>query len=140
MQKYFELIAAYLWKESVKNLNSKLSDVENLRFTANDYYYISVIHCLVSPTPSEVALYLNITKPAITVFIKRMIKLDLLEKKISKTDKRIYHILLTSKARSIVEYDKEVLNTLVQNLEKSMSLEEVISVNKALEIVTNRLK
>lgn len=80
MQKYFELIAAYLWKESVKNLNSKLSDVENLRFTANDYYYISVIHCLVSPTPSEVALYLNITKPAITVFIKRMIKLDLLEK------------------------------------------------------------
>ena len=140
MQKYFELIAAYLWKESVKNLNSKLSDVENLRFTANDYYYISVIHCLVSPTPSEVALYLNITKPAITVFIKRMIKLDLLEKKISKIDKRIYHILLTSKARSIVEYDKEVLNTLVQNLEKSMSLEEVISVNKALEIVTNRLK
>ena len=140
MQKYFELIAAYLWKESVKNLNSKLSDVENLRFTANDYYYISVIHCLVSPTPSEVALYLYITKPAITVFIKRMIKLDLLEKKISKTDKRIYHILLTSKARSIVEYDKEVLNTLVQNLEKSMSLEEVISVNKALEIVTNRLK
>ena len=140
MQKYFELIAAYLWKESVKNLNSKLSDVENLRFTANDYYYISVIHCLVSPTPSEVALYLNITKPAITVFIKRMIKLDLLEKKNSKTDKRIYHILLTSKARSIVEYDKEVLNTLVQNLEKSMSLEEVISVNKALEIVTNRLK
>ena len=140
MQKYFELIAAYLWKESVKNLNSKLSDVENLRFTANDYYYISVIHCLVSPTLSEVALYLNITKPAITVFIKRMIKLDLLEKKISKTDKRIYHILLTSKARSIVEYDKEVLNTLVQNLEKSMSLEEVISVNKALEIVTNRLK
>ena len=140
MQKYFELIAAYLWKESVKNLNSKLSDVENLRFTANDYYYISVIHCLVSPTPSEVALYLNITKPAITVFIKRMIKLDLLEKKISKTDKRIYDILLTSKARSIVEYDKEVLNTLVQNLEKSMSLEEVISVNKALEIVTNRLK
>ena len=140
MQKYFELIAAYLWKESVKNLNSKLSDVENLRFTANDYYYISVIHCLVSPTPSEVALYLNITKPAITVFIKRMIKLDLLEKKISKTDKRIYHILLTSKARSIVEYDKEVLNTLVQNLEKSMSLEEVISVNKALEILTSRLK
>ncbi|AJA49906.1 transcriptional regulator, MarR/EmrR family protein [Clostridium pasteurianum DSM 525 = ATCC 6013] len=104
----FAFIANYLWRESIKNLNTHLSENELKNFSNNDYYYLTTIYYLKKPNFSEIAEALGLTKPAISIIIKKLTKMDLIEKKQSDEDRRIYYVNLTEKGKKIVEGDEEL--------------------------------
>ncbi|MGE5627338.1 MAG: MarR family transcriptional regulator, partial [Solirubrobacterales bacterium] len=111
--------ANYFWTESIKNINSELSESEVKKFSSQDYYYLTTIYYMNNPNFSEVAEKLNLTKPAISVIAAKLSKMGLLEKIQSKEDKRVYHMAVTKKGRRIVEGDEESyrrIEALIKNI------------------------
>ena len=112
-------IANYLWMESIKNLNSHLTESELKSFGSNDYYYLTTIYYMGKPNFSQVAETLKLTKPAISVFVNKLSKMGLLEKIQSDEDKRMYYVCITQKGKDIIEGDEELykeFDSLIKNI------------------------
>lgn len=105
MEEKFSDLVNLLWKECIRNLNTILTEEEVNKFSNNDYYYLLVIHSLKKPNFSQVAEKLSLTKPAVSAIIRKLTNMKLVEKLQSAEDKRIYHVELTSKGRSILQGD-----------------------------------
>ncbi len=130
----FAFISNYVCRESIKNLNKNLSKDELNSFCYNDYYYLVAIHNLSCPNFSQIAAELEITKPAVSVLIRKFIKLGLIEKNQSEKDKRVFHVKLTEKGRKIVQGDEELyytlsehINRLVKNNEQYEMIDSLLS-------------
>lgn len=103
-------IANHLWMESIKNLKIYLSESELKSFSSNDYYYLTTIYYMGKPNFSQVAEALNLTKPAISVFVSKLIKMGLIEKVQSEEDKRMYYVCITQKGENIIKGDEALYN------------------------------
>lgn len=101
-------IANQLWMQSIKNINSQLSESDVKKFSSQDYYYLTTIYYMKGPNFSEVAEKLNLTKPAISAIVSKLSNMGLVEKIQSKDDKRIHYMYLTDKGKKIVEGDEEL--------------------------------
>ncbi len=99
-------IANYLWRESIKNLQTNLSTSEFTSFTSNDYYYLTTIYYMEKPRLSDLANALNLTKPAISAMVRKLSKLGLIERIQSEQDKRVYYLTVTSKGQNIIGGDE----------------------------------
>jgi len=114
----FAFISNYVCRESIKNLNKHLSESELKSFSNNDYYYLTAIYHLGKPNFSQIADELGLTKSAISILVKKLMKMNLMEKVQSEEDKRVYYINFTEKGKKIVEGD-EVLYLRLSSLMKS---------------------
>lgn len=132
-------IANYLWMESIKNLNSHLTESELKSFGSNDYYYLTTIYYMGKPNFSQVAETLKLTKPAISVFVNKLIKMGLLEKIQSEEDKRMYYVCITQKGKEIIEGDEELykkIDSLIKNITIDQEKYEFVE-NLLTELVLN---
>lgn len=105
-------IANYMWRESINNLSTHLSETELKSFSSNDYYYLTTIFYLGKPNFTQVAEALKLSKPAISVFVRKLTKLGLVEKIQSEEDKRIYYVCITEKGKKIIAGDEELYNNI----------------------------
>lgn len=71
-------------------------------------YYLETILRMESPTFSDVAQNLDITKPSVTAIVEKLIRKGYVEKVQSDKDRRTYHIVPTAKA---VEFSRLHENT-----------------------------
>lgn len=67
-------------------------------------YYLDVIANLSNPTPTELAMSVNVTKPSISAAIDRLEKLGLVRKAGSDEDRRSYHLHLTEKGVTVADF------------------------------------
>jgi DNA-binding MarR family transcriptional regulator len=137
----FAFISNYVCRESIKNLNKHLSESELKSFSNNDYYYLTAIYHLGKPNFSQIADELGLTKPAISILVKKLMKMNLIEKVQSEEDKRVYYISFTEKGKKIVEGD-ETLYLSLSSLIKSFLTdhEQYEFINTLLEKVVLSLK
>lgn len=101
----FAYLAVYLWRQSLKNINRQLSKEEARQFSSNDYHYLTTIYYLNKPNFSQIAESLGLTKPAVSLIIKKLARMGLIEKEQSCQDKRVFYIVLTEKGNRIVGGD-----------------------------------
>ena len=137
----FSFIGNYICRESIKNISKHLSEQERKHFSNHDCYYLTTIHYMGNPTFTQVAQDLGLTKPAITLLVKRFGKLNLVEKVQSEEDRRVFHIRLTEKGRRVAQGDEmayekmtEMIKSLLQNEQQYKIVEELLS------DLVNRLK
>ncbi len=135
----FAYIANYLWRESIRNINTNLTETEQKSFSSNDYYYLTTIYYLGRPNFSQIAEALNFSKPAISVLVRKLAQLGLIEKIQSEEDRRVYYVSVTPKGKSIIEGDQELyreFDILIQKLLSSREQYDFID-NLLEEIVRN---
>ncbi|WP_313071031.1 MarR family winged helix-turn-helix transcriptional regulator [Lacrimispora sp.] len=108
MQEKLSSLVNLLWQECIQNLNTILKEDEVNKFSNNDYYYLLVIHSLQKPNFTQIADKLSLTKPAVSVIIRKLQNLGLVEKMQSEEDKRVYYVELTNKGDSILQGDHAV--------------------------------
>lgn len=137
----FAFIGNYMCRESIKNFNKHLSETELKSFSNNDYYYLTAIYHLGKPNFSQVAEELGLTKPAISILVKKLIKMNLIEKVQSEEDKRVYFISVSEKGKKIVGGDDELYLSL-SSLMKSLlnNDEQYVFINTLLTEIVLRLK
>lgn len=131
MEEEFSKLVNLLWKQCIANLNNILREEEVGKFSNNDYYYLLVINSLNRPKFSEVADALSLTKPAVSAIIRKLTKMELVNKVQSDKDKRVFYIELTEKGRDILNGDKEIYRKIVENIV------DIVPDKKELEIINN---
>jgi DNA-binding MarR family transcriptional regulator len=125
-------IANHVWRESIKNLNFHLTESELKSFSSNDYYYLTTIHYMSKPNFSQLAETLKLTKPAISVIIRKLAGMGLIEKIQSKEDKRMFYICITTKGRNIIEGDEEIFKKIDLTIKNIVDTDEKYKFVEAL--------
>lgn len=108
MQEKLSSLVNLLWQECIQNLNTIMKEDEVNKFSNNDYYYLLVIHSLQKPNFTQISNKLSLTKPAVSVIIRKLQNLDLVKKMQSEEDKRVFYVELTKKGSSILQGDQAV--------------------------------
>ncbi len=100
-----------------------------------------VINSLQKPNFSQIAERLTLTKPAVSAIIRKLININLVEKFQSNEDKRIYHVELTEKGRSILSGDMAVYKWVTDTLKNIVKDDsELVVIEHVISILVERLK
>lgn len=134
MQEKLSSLVNLLWQECIQNLNTILKEDEVNKFSNNDYYYLLVIHSLQKPNFTQIADKLSLTKPAVSVIIRKLQNLDLVKKMQSEEDKRVFYVELTKKGSSILQGDQAVyqwvsdmITDIAEDEKEIMIMERILS-------------
>lgn len=134
MEEDFSTLVNYLWKESMRNINSILTEQEAAKFCSNDYYYLSTIDELNKPNFTTIAEALQISKPAVSVMIRKLLSMGLVEKEKSEEDKRVTFVMLTEKGKQIIKGDHKLYARL------SARIQELVHNEKELSVLQRTMK
>ncbi len=129
MQEKLSALVNMLWQECIRNLNTVMKEDEINKCSNNDYYYLMVIHSLQMPNLTQIAEALSLTKPAVSVIIRKLLNLDLIKKMQSEEDKRVFYVELSKKGKSILQGDQAVYQWV------SDTMEEIAEDEKELEVM-----
>lgn len=134
MQEKLSALVNLLWQECIQNLNTIMKEEEVNKFSNNDYYYLLVIHSLQKPNFTQIAEKLSLTKPAVSVIIRKLQNLDLVNKMQSEEDKRVFYVELTKKGSSILQGDQAVyqwvsdmITDIAEDEKEIMVMERILS-------------
>ena len=112
---------------SKRFLNYKIHELEKYNaenINVNCFQYIDVIGDMESPTYGELAQKLNLSKPAITAIVNKLIKQNLVYKEQSMTDKRTFYIKLTKNGLKIFNSCRLAHNDLEKYIAEKLTEEE----------------
>ena len=112
---------------SKRFLNYKIHELEKYNvenINISFFQYIDIIGDIEAPTYGELAQKLNLSKPAITAIVNKLIKQNLVYKEQSMTDKRTYHIKLTKNGFDIYNSCRLAHNDLEKYIAEKLTDEE----------------
>lgn len=116
MEEKFSILINLLWERCIKNLNNILTEDEANKFSNNDYYYLLVIQSLQKPNLSMIAEKLSLTKPAVSVIVRKLMNMNLITKVQSVEDKRVFIVELTEKGSNILSGDRSIYKWVTDNM------------------------
>lgn len=90
-------------------------------------------------TQNDLAFITNRSKTSLTRLINTMEKKDVVYRLISKEDKRINHIYLSEKGKSVFLRSLPVLKNMIEDLEKSISEEDLKRTIEVLHQIQNNI-
>ena len=101
------------------------TDFESVAITYNSLLYFDLILITEKCTISYIAESLNIAKSSVTLKVKELEKFGLVLKEQSVTDKRIFYLRLTEKAKQLsTKYNNGIIKA-INEIEKKYSKEEI---------------
>lgn len=124
MEEKFSILINLLWERCIQNLNNILTEEEANKFSNNDYYYLLVIQSLQKPNLSQIAEKISVTKPAVSVIVRKLTKMNLITKVQSEEDKRVFIVELTQKGSNILSGDRTIYKWVTDNMADIVEHEE----------------
>jgi DNA-binding MarR family transcriptional regulator len=103
-------------------------------------YYLETILRMESPTFSDVAQSLGITKPSVTAIVEKLIQKGYVKKVQSGEDRRIFHITPTPKAEEFSRLHENTHRALAELFTKNLSKAEIEQLNSLLQKVLQNNK
>lgn len=128
MEEKFSILINLLWERCIKNLNNILTEDEANKFSNNDYYYLLVIQFLQKPNLSLIAEKLSLTKPAVSVIVRKLMNMNLITKVQSVEDKRVFIVELTEKGSNILSGDRSIYKWVTDNMADIVDKEEDLKI------------
>ncbi|WP_192451804.1 MarR family winged helix-turn-helix transcriptional regulator [Candidatus Galacturonibacter soehngenii] len=128
MEEKFSILINLLWERCIKNLNNILTEDEANKFSNNDYYYLLVIQSLQKPNLSLIAEKLSLTKPAVSVIVRKLMNMNLITKVQSVEDKRVFIVELTEKGSNILSGDRSIYKWVTDNMADIVDKEEDLKI------------
>ena len=102
----------------------ELQKINSVNVNFNLFQYIYAIGGLENPTFSDLAEKLNVSKPAVTVIVNKLIQQSIAYKQQSEEDKRIFYVNLTEKGREISNTCKRVHIKLEEYISEKLTSDE----------------
>jgi len=100
--------------------NSLLSDL-----TPTQVHYLDSIFHLINPNVSELASYLNVSKPTVTFAINKMEKQGYVKKNQSNEDRRFFSIHLTSKGKELAKLHDDIHKSYAEIFKQVLDVKEL---------------
>ena len=118
-------------------LESKAFEMEGFSdVTMNQMHYLDTIAHLEKPTFGELAEDLGVTRPSVSVIVKKLIDAGYLTKSQSQHDRRVYFLQLTKKGKRFNELHNEVHRILAARITENLSKSEIKALSGLLEKIT----
>lgn len=121
----------------LKLMNS--SKLDN-KITYNSLLYLELIEATENCTVSYIANALNIAKSSVTLKVKELQKLGLVEKKQSEQDRRTYYLTITHQAEDLFKVYDLSLDNAVTEIEEQYTKEDIQKFNEILLVLTRHFK
>ena len=115
--------------------NSSLSDL-----TSTQIFYLDAIFQLKNPKLSELALYLNVSKPTVTFAINKMEKQGYVIKTQSNEDRRFFSIRLTSKGNKLAKVHDRIHKSYAAVFKKVLDIKELTTLETLLGKVLKKVQ
>ena len=101
--------------------------------TMRQLLYLETIAQLDRPTFSQLAQELTVTKPSVTAIIQKLNRMGYVTKVQSHEDRRVHHIMLTTKGEQINEMHEKTHKLLAERLTENLSEDEVQQLTSLLQ-------
>jgi DNA-binding MarR family transcriptional regulator len=95
---------------------SEFSDV-----TVSQLFYLEAIYQLDSPTLSELADHLKVSKASATSAVQKLVKKGLAEKVQSSADQRVHYVHLSNDGLRLIEAEMHAMTGFADNITESLS-------------------
>ncbi len=122
-EKLFKIIEA-ISRITVANKLKEIAKIDTVELTLNEYKYLEIIDTLENSTFTEIANELGYSKPAVTAIVNKLIKKDLIYKKQSENDKRVFNIYFSIEGKKIFSAYKKAHMAYVKHVHKTLSSAE----------------
>jgi len=131
--------------DTVEMISQLMGELESKAFeqegfsdiTMNQMHYLETIPKLGNPTSADLADSLCVTRPSVSVIVKKLIETGYLTKSKSKTDGRVYYLHLTDKGLRFNELHSEVHQILARRIIENLSQHEIESLTRLLGKITD---
>jgi DNA-binding MarR family transcriptional regulator len=117
----------------LKSKMSLMDNVKGVELSSIHFQYIHVLDKLGETNFTELSKELQISKPAVTALINKLLNQNIIEKFQSDYDKRSYNIKLTERGKEIATIYNNSLMSFAGKLKTSMTNEEFKQLIKLLE-------
>ena len=119
--------------ETVEMISQLMGELESKAFeqegysdiTMNQMHYLETIPKLSNPTSADLADNLGVSRPSVSVIVKKLIETGYLTKSKSKIDGRVYYLHLTEKGRRFNELHSEVHQILARRITENLNKDEI---------------
>jgi DNA-binding MarR family transcriptional regulator len=107
------------------------------KLTVHQLQYLDAINDLETPTITELAKRLHITKASVTVGVNKLIKLGFISKTQSEADKRVFHVSLKESGRQFAAVKNQALQDYGKFIRSALSKEEAKQFESILTKLVN---
>jgi DNA-binding MarR family transcriptional regulator len=128
--------------EIISKLTNQITEIEdtsrelfNLDLTGRQMYYLEVIDKLKNPNITELAAYLNLTKPTVKVAVDRLVERDYVVKTRSDDDRRTAHLHLSEKGKLINQMHDYAHRRIIEAFSRKLNTAEM----KELEVLLGKI-
>ena len=126
---------------SLKKLQREAGDRSGFsKLTISQFQYIDAIYGLGSPTITEIASRLNITKASVTTGINKLAAMGYVRKTQSQEDKRVFHVSLTEASQQLIKAKYQALKEYEQFIVAALSAEEARQFEDILTKLVKRFR
>jgi len=116
----------------------KNSSLSNL--TSTQVFYLDAIFQLKNPNLSELASYLNVSKPTVTFAINKMESQGYVKKTQSNEDRRFFSLHLTSKGNKLAKVHDAIHKSYATVFKKVLDINELKTLETLLGKVLNKVQ
>ena len=114
--------------------NSPLSNL-----TPTQVHYLDAIYHLKNPMISELATYLNVSKPTVTFAMNKLEGLGYIKKEQSDEDRRFFMVFLPPEAEGLAKWHDEVHKNYAELFKKLLTKDELKTLENLLGRVLKEL-
>lgn len=107
--------------------------------TSTEVFCVEVINALKKPTISELTEFMEISQPNMAYRVSNLVTKGYVEKIQSQDDKREYYLVPTQKFHDYYRIRNEYINTVIGRVKDEFSEEEVSTLEKMLDLMSNEL-
>ncbi len=107
--------------------------------SAMEAFSLEVIKMLHQPTIGQFAEFLNISQSNATYKVNSLIKKGYLERQNSQSDRREYHLILSEKYHSYMDFFNDYEKTITARMKERFSPEDAEKFDELLTIISNEL-
>lgn len=101
-----------------------LDELELPEMTFKQFVYLDAIIKMNNPTYGDLAKKFRVTKPAVTATVNKLINLGYLERVQSNEDRRVFHIIISSKGNRMLALEDSVATDYTKHIEQCLTIHE----------------
>ncbi|WP_291565941.1 MULTISPECIES: MarR family winged helix-turn-helix transcriptional regulator [unclassified Clostridium] len=120
-----------------RKYSANCEDIVNISYS--EYFYVEALNILEDATYSDLAQYLNLSKPSVTNMVKKLISKGLIYKIQSEKDRRKSYLYLTDKGKLLLEQDYNVVNEFTQEIKDSLTEDELEKYKELTRIIVDKI-
>lgn len=120
-----------------RKYSANCEDIVNISYS--EYFYVEALNILEDATYSDLAQYLNLSKPSVTNMVKKLIAKGLIYKIQSEKDRRKSYLYLTDKGKLLLEQDYNVVNEFTQEIKDSLTEDELEKYKELTRIIVDKI-